>query len=268
MVEKEQEWILPDNLRRQEAEARATMDAGGRGGGGHCGAYYAYRLGTDTKAVEAHGVIDDDYAKAYVENVAALLGSVGLDLRGAVLDAGCGIGTVTSALARVNPDGETLGMEIAADAVAVARAAYPALTFHESSADELHAIPDVSLDVVHAREFYPFTRSSDADYHMHFFDAFQPKLKQGGLVVAQSITVPRGLCHTFSGLRARLAAAGYDRAWKNILVPTRLFRRLGPSLYWAPVYGMLVLALRILDTVAPGRVNWLFILRKAGRIDS
>ncbi|HJN22437.1 MAG TPA: class I SAM-dependent methyltransferase [Rhodospirillales bacterium] len=256
-------WLIPEKLRQHEKEARDIIDAGGTGGG-HLGAYYAYRTGTNKGLIEPHGVIDDEYALGYARNIRALLKSMGQDAEGSVfLDAGCGIGVITNAFAALNAGGKTFGLDLSEDGIAIAREKYPACTFSVQSADELDNFEDDFFDVIHTREFYPFTRSNDDGFHLEFFRAFQAKLKSGGIVLVSTVTVPKGLCNTFGRLAGPLLDMGYDKAVKKIVVPMRLTKRLGIWLYAPSFYWSIVVAGHLLDCLRPGRVGLMYVLRKA-----
>ncbi len=257
------ESFLPEELRQQEKKARNIIDAGGTGGG-HLGAYYAYRTGANKGLIEPHGVIDDEYALGYARNIRALLKSMGHDAEADFfLDAGCGIGVITNAFAALNTSGRTFGLDLSEDGIAIARENYPACTFNAQSADELDNFEDNFFDVIHTREFYPFTRSNDDDFHLGFFRAFHTKLKSGGIVLVSTVTVPKGLCNTFDRLAGPLRDIGYDKFMKKIVVPMRLTKKLGVWPYAPPFYWSVVLAGHLLDRLHPGRVGLMYVVRKA-----
>ena len=262
MVEENKKWVLPENLRKQEARDRAKVDAGDLNVG-HCGAYYAYRAGIDKTLIETHAITDDAYALEYARNIVALLESMGADFGGNVLDAGCGIGFVTNALAKVNSGGRTFGLDLSEDAIIAAADRYADCAFSAQSADELDNFEDGFFDTIHSREFYPFTRVDDGDLHARFLQAFAAKLKPGGAVLLQMITEPHGLCNTFGGLEDRLRGFGFDRIERKVVVPLRLFRKVGALAYAAPFYGGILLAGMVLERIKPGRVGYLYFLRKS-----
>lgn len=262
MTDHNRDWVLPENLRRQEADERAKIDSGDMNVG-HCGAYYAYRTGVDKTLIESHAISEDAYALEYVRNIAALLSSMGAGLSGNILDAGCGLGFITNALAEVNPGGKTFGLDLSEDAVAVAGEKYPDCSFIARSADELDSFTDGFFDIIHSREFYPFTRVDDADLHCRFLKAFAAKLKPGGAVLLQMIIESHGFCNTYNDLKKRLRGFGYDRIGRRVVVPLRLFRRMGALSYAAPVYGGIVAAAKIWGRFQPERVGYLYYLRKS-----
>lgn len=261
MTDNKSIWVLPENFRKQEAIERAKIDNGDFNVG-HCGAYYAYKKGINKTLIESHAITDDAYALEYARNVAAFVGKMGTSIKGNVLDAGCGMGFITNAFSNINPGGRTFGLDISEDAIAVAIEKYPDCAFTAQSADALDNFENDFFDVIHSREFYPFTRADDADLHCHFLEAFASKLKPDGVVLLQMIIEPHGLCNTFQCLKDRLSGLGYDRIERRVAVPLRLFERVGPLSYSPFIYWGIALAGNMLERIRPKRVGYLYFLRK------
>ena len=233
-MKKESEWILPENLRQQEQRERGQVDRGEFDGGGDFGSYYAYRLGVSEEFIKSHAVSDDLWAMTYGRNLQALLGRMGLSLAGRVLDVGCAVGSVTNALARL-ASGDAMGIDISEDAILAAKERYPKCTFYHQSADTLDNFENGAFDVIHAREFYPFTRTSDAEYHQMYLELFRSKLRPGGYVVLQMVDLDEGFSSTFSSIKRR-PGADWARAEKRMLLPAKVFGALGESSYqWCAV---------------------------------
>lgn len=261
MADDNKNWALPENLQKQELDERAKID-GGDFAVGHCGAYYAYRTGIDQTLVKTHGITDDAYALEYVKNVSALVGSLGSSLKGNILDAGCGIGFVTNAFSKINQGGRAFGLDLSKDAIAAACEKYKDCTFTAQSADELQNFENDFFDIIHSREFYLFTRSDDAELHYRFLEAFISKLKPGGVVLLQMIIGPHGFCNTMNVLKDRLRGLGYSRMERKVLVPLRLFRKIGPLGYSPLIYQSIALAGFVFERLRPERVGYLYFLQK------
>ena len=90
-MEKDSEWILPENLNKQEKKSRKLIDEGkgNTNHGGDFGAYYAYRKGINYDYIKWHAYSSDHKALAYAKNLRALLKSADLRLEGEILDVGC-----------------------------------------------------------------------------------------------------------------------------------------------------------------------------------
>lgn len=255
MSDRPDDWILPENMARQASE-----------GIGVYGAYSAYERGEDAGSIAAHAVVDDAYALRYARNLRALLARLGRPLRGNVLDAGCAIGTITNALGRcLGPDGRAFGLDLSQPAIRVARRRYPACTFEARSCDDLSAYPDGFFDLVHLREFYPFTRSDDASVHLRFLEAFLPKLGTGGAVAAVQVVNRKGLADTFEELSTGCRRPGYDHALRRIVAPLRLYRHTGDAAYRPGIYPIISLAALGIERARPGSLSFLYLFRrKAG----
>ena len=72
MIEKESEWILPENLRKQEERERKAVENGTFDGGGDFGSYYAYSKGVNYEYIESHAVSHDQRAFEYVKHLSVL----------------------------------------------------------------------------------------------------------------------------------------------------------------------------------------------------
>ena len=98
MIEKDSEWILPENLRKQEERERKEVDNGTFDGGGDFGSYYAYFKGINLDFIKPHAVSDDQKAIKYVKNMTYLLQKNDLNIKGNVIDIGCAIGTIANSI--------------------------------------------------------------------------------------------------------------------------------------------------------------------------
>jgi len=176
-------WVLPENLLAVEKRLHDRPSGASPEPFGHAGAYLAYRTGLDGKLIRSHALADDGKGLAYVRSLSETLALMGHRIGSAILDVGCGVGTITDALRRSVPGAEVSGMDLSSDAVLAAQERYPRCRFIRRSADELSLVPDASLDLIHAREFYPFTRTEDPGFHLRFLRAFAPKLRPGGLII-------------------------------------------------------------------------------------
>ncbi len=254
-TEKDGSWVLPKNLSRQAAA-----------GEGVYGAYDAFAQGSDVSALECHAIVDDAYARLYVENLKHLLARMAVPLRGNILDAGCAIGTITDALRSVaDRPGACHGIDLSESAITVARGRYDRCRFDVHSSDDLSIFPDAFFDLIHLREFYPFTRTDDPDLHMRFLDALVRKLKPGGAAACVQIIDREGLADSFAIVRRRSLDSGYRRVLRRVMVPNRTYRKLRPLSYLYLVYPWIALAGHALERIKPGRVTYVYIFQKGDR---
>mgnify|MGYP006094369401 CR=1 FL=1 len=91
MIEKDSEWILPENLKKQEKKSWKLIDEG-KGNSEHgadFSVYYAYRKGINYDYIKWHAYSNDHKALVYAKNLRALLKSANLRLEREILDVGC-----------------------------------------------------------------------------------------------------------------------------------------------------------------------------------
>ena len=262
-----EDWATPERLAEQAVAGESVLvphDAfTSSADDSTIRAYDAFASGEDDSTIRAHGIVDDDYALVYARNLGDFLARHAAPLDGAVLDVGCGIGTLTHAIrAAGGPHLECHGIELSESAIGVARSRYLDCAFRVGSADDLRAFDDGFFSLIHAREFYPFTRSRDAGLHARMLAAFAPKLKPGGSVVAVQIVDRVGLRDSFAILAGRARELGFKRAKRRVMVPMRAYRRLGRAAYGPPLYALITAAGAALDAVRPGLVSTAYIFAK------
>lgn len=203
-------WYLPENLEAQEEREIAAAARGSINPDNDFPSYYAYLKGINKDHIKKHILFGGVQAAAYAQVLERALSRKGLALRGNVLDLGCAIGTITEALRALHASNQATGIDISQSAIAAAKIENPRCAFLRQSADNLDAVPDASVDVIHAREFYPFTRTSDQEYQLKYLRLFHGKLKPGGLVVLQSRELPHGIEVTISQRKPEIAAMGFN----------------------------------------------------------
>lgn len=216
-LEKDEEWILPENLRRQEKEEIAKVDRNLDASGGDFGSYYRLLKDQNDDWARSHAVIDDAEADLYAGQVATALeadGPTPKDL--ALLDVGCGPGPITAALRR-RLGGSATGVDISESGTAYGRRRFPDCAFLAAAVDENLVLPQ-KYDVIHAREFYPFTRTGDLETHRRYLDILLKYLKPGGVVVLTVLAEPKSLADNAPALAP-------DR---RVLVAGERFARLLP----------------------------------------
>ena len=261
-MEKDSKWILPENLRKQEEREKDEVEKGICDGGGDFGSYYAYRKGINFGFIEPHAFSDDKKALVYTKNIQAYLNSVNLKLEGKILDVGCAIGTITNAIYILNKNvcgGGTNGIDISEDAILLAKQKYPNCKFYKQSADELDNFENGYFDIIHCREFYPFTRTNNEQYHMKYLDLFCKKLKPHGFVILEMCALDKGLCNTYMELDNQLKKVGYSVVKRNIEIPNKLFRIFGALSYKRPFYDLFKLLTRVFPR---HRFGFFYILTK------
>jgi SAM-dependent methyltransferase len=201
-------WILAENLKRQEKREIESREKGLPGEGGDFGAYHALLKGEGGDAAE-HAVSEGPYLASYARQLASLLAESGLTGPLSVLDVGCGPGSLTDALRSVSGGGTVTGIDISESAIAYAAKKYPDCRFEAVAVDE-----DTRLeprDVVHAREFYPFTRTADPEYHAKYMAILARHVKPGGLLVLTLLDAPKSVARNADALGPGAERLGLTR---------------------------------------------------------
>lgn len=176
----------PNRLRDEQAEQLSAVESGRFSGDGDFGAYRGFNTGLNRDWIKPHGIHDDRTAERYVRDVARL---VGLPRGGALCDLGSGLGCVTDAFRRVLASDRAVGIEMSDDGVAYARRTYAQSSFLVMAIDPTSDLGG-PYDVIHAREFYPFSRTDDPAVHLGYLGACARALADGGYLL---VTLHAGL---------------------------------------------------------------------------
>ncbi len=172
--------FLVQNLKKQEASETAAEENGQDASRGDFGAYHRLLKHRKDDWVKLHAVIDKAEADQYAAQVFAAAGP--LPLNPTLLDAGCGPGVITESLrARLSCAAAT-GIDISQSAVQYAREEFKKCRFETVGIDEHTVLPN-QYDIIHTREFYPFTRTGDVAVHKTYLEVFAKHLKPGGLLI-------------------------------------------------------------------------------------
>ncbi|MDE2293812.1 MAG: methyltransferase domain-containing protein [Elusimicrobia bacterium] len=216
----DEKWILAENLKRQEREDIAKVERGQDASDGDFGSYYALLTGKNSEWVKAHAVSDEGYLSSYAAQLRSLLPDLA-DKGATILDAGCGPGLLTRALAEGFGARETLGIDISESAVAYGRKTFPRCRFEVVSID---GATDLGrrFDLVHAREFYPFTRTSDPDFHRQYLAALARHVEAGGALVLTLLSSPKSLAANAAALGPDLEKVGMTPFRRTALASSRL----------------------------------------------
>ena len=104
-------------------------------------------------------------------NIENFLHTKDLSLEGRILDTGC-VGSITNALDIIKGKnsnvGSTHGIDISEDGIAVAKKNIPNCHFFQQSVDDLSNFENGYFDIIHCREFYPFTRTNSKNTYEIF----------------------------------------------------------------------------------------------------
>lgn len=191
------DWWRPENLQRAEQEFRdeATNKVNVSSD------FQSYKLLHTAENLAETGIAlhNDVEPLAKVRAIAKLLGP---RQPRAILDAGCGAGFTTKALATTYPGASVLGVDLAEDAIAYATAHHPEARFLARPIAPASGTLG-EFDTIFCFEFYPFTRNVDANFQVEFIRYFMSQLTPDGrLVIYQTWKNENSLATIFDQIRA------------------------------------------------------------------
>ena len=119
-----------------------------------------------------------------------------------ILDVGCGLGFTTNELKKKYPQADVVGIDISLEAVQFAKYNFKQIDFKAICIDPRYDNLGNSYDLILASEFYPFTRTSDAnenrDYLLHFLNSLS---HSGNLILFQRKDNPDSIFVNLTNLR-------------------------------------------------------------------
>tara|TARA_B100000315_G_C14493039_1_gene548545 strand:- start:133 stop:864 length:732 start_codon:yes stop_codon:yes gene_type:complete len=205
-------------------------------------------------------LLEPDYAFLYAQNLCQHLQRLKMSREGGLLDIGCGAGAITAGFYRLFPN-PVYGIDMSPAAIMYAKKNFAGPEFIWGSADQLDTIENGSLAVVHAREFYPYSRTRDAVLHMRFLNAARPKLMTNGLFCVVQIRDPKvknGLHSNLREIQAQALEAGFKRYGILVMTPQSFFGRFGALGQFMPIRLALTVAGKCLEFIMPGRVSYIY----------
>lgn len=163
-------------------------------------AYEQARITGNMQFIMSHDILHDgdleiefamDLARVYLQMTPR---------RGKALDVACGCGYMTACLMRAGFD--AMGFDISSEAIALAKTKYPHITFFIGDGAKPGEIFNaLRFDLIHIREFHPFTRVDDFDWQIQIIEKYLGMLADGGfLFINQS---RRGDCGNLAIKRVR-----------------------------------------------------------------
>lgn len=174
----EADWWKPENLQANEKQFREIADSTKLDVNNDFGSYRKVLLTggiTDSKL----GLHNDLNPLKRIRAVNKLFKKIKPEN---ILDAGCGMGFTTAALADFYSNSKVLGVDISNDAIE-----YSTQT-HKKAKFLSMALPPNSeklgnFDLIFCFEFYPFTRNSDQKIQAQFINYFAQQLSPHGKIV-------------------------------------------------------------------------------------
>lgn len=261
MVEKECEWLLPENFKEMERLQKASAQSGAIKEGLFT-SYYLCRLHDDFNFAKNY-CLSEERADEYVKNLQAFLRRIGRRLSGNIIDIGCAVGTISNAIDKVNVDGQTAGLDFSVDAIEYARKHYSRVKWYAKSADDLSNFADNSFDFIHVREFYPLDRTNDTEHHLQYLKTFHAKLKSGGALLLDLRNLKKCFSNTYKILTPNLAEIGYLPVIRKQVVRHAFFRLFGEMAYRiAPLNIVLTVITTLTGWLTKMKPNYFYLFIK------
>ena len=177
-----------ENLRRLENEAlEQPLSEVKRNN--HFGSYRLYKHGLPNNVDQLN--LQGPRATTYVQTVAQIIRRRRATFA-RVLDVGSGLGFVTAELAKQFRESVVSGLEMSKDGVDLANESFPHLEF-QCLAWEPTTRLSKKYDLIHCREFYPFTRTSSVEFCLNYLRSFSENLLEGGILAVTLIDKPESL---------------------------------------------------------------------------
>jgi 2-polyprenyl-3-methyl-5-hydroxy-6-metoxy-1,4-benzoquinol methylase len=172
------DWWRPENLVTSEQKCREISDLDELEKMGDFGSYRKVLMTGEVKGsmLEFHNDLKP------TEKIKAISRFLGQAKPKKILDVGCGMGFTTAALANFYKGAEVLGIDVSKDAIDFAKSTHKGAKFLSvmiSPKSERLG----EFDLIYCIEFYPFTRTSDAETHIEFIEYFVKQLSSGGKII-------------------------------------------------------------------------------------
>jgi len=172
------EWWKPENLEASEKQFREIDDSTKLDVQNDFGSYRKVLLTGEIKGSQL-GLHNDLDPLRKIRAVDKLLKNKKPEN---ILDAGCGMGYTTAALADFYTNANVLGVDVSADAIEYSTQKHKQAKFL-SLALSPHSEKLGTFDLIYCFEFYPFTRNSDHKIQAQFINYFSQQLSPSGKIV-------------------------------------------------------------------------------------
>lgn len=221
-LDKNEEWILSENLKQQEVQ-ESSSDVKESNPKSDFGSYKMLKNGKSGSLIEFHNCMDEA-AASYSGAVTQLMRRKMNTAQSFLLaDVGCGAGFVANELKLMNPSAEVYAYDISSDGVEFGSENFPNVKFEQKSID-------IGMDfghkfsVIHAREFYPFSRTNSFEYHKDYLNTFVKNLAVNGFIIIGNIHNEKSLFNNYQELKVYLEQNDNVNVDRVVLPISKVFR--------------------------------------------
>ncbi len=203
-IESDSEWILPNNLKavegREKNKGISEVDVKS-----DFGSYRMLLAGakTEDSLIGQHNCIGIR-AQVYSQILVATV-KIPSTRSFALADVGCGAGFVTAAIHERYPKAQIHGFDIAEDAIAYANKAFAPIEFFVQPINGNEPLKQ-KYDLVHAMEFYPFTRTNSLEIHLSYINGLANSLRPGGTLVITAANTEKCINNNLSEIQNQLSS--------------------------------------------------------------
>ena len=176
-LEKDSQWILAKNLSKfEKLQTTGELDAGS-----DFGSYRLLNLGKGNNQIEAHCTVGKA-SVLYVKFLKSVFLKYFINFNNLkIADLGCGPGFVSKEIAASLNKSTVYGYDLSNDGIQYAQKNFPNCKFQVLGIE-----PDtdyqIKFDIIHAKEFYPFTRTASKEFHCSYITGLLKNLSPEGII--------------------------------------------------------------------------------------
>lgn len=190
-------------------------------------AYYALLNGIDKSWVAPHN-IRFRQAKTHAQVFKKITKKYKLNCS-TILDVGCGAGFITNELTMLLPQSKICGIDIATDAIEYAKINFKKADFWVEPISNKTKLGK-TFNIIHAREFYPFTRTNKTKIHLEYLKTLADHLDDNGAIMIYLLPLEKSLLTNLENISPHLEEIGLKHKYSKILIPVSTAYHFFPSL--------------------------------------
>jgi 2-polyprenyl-3-methyl-5-hydroxy-6-metoxy-1,4-benzoquinol methylase len=220
-LEKDSEWIALDKLIEKEKEKREKCVLEEADKYSDFGSYRSLiNNGLINSMIEAHNAIGAS-ARDYVLILSKIIQDHLPYKPMIIADMGCGAGFITNELKIRFPECRVIGYDLSQHAIEYAKTHWSKAEFYRMGIDQESNFR-LKFDVIHCREFYPFTRTNSLEFALGYLNIFKKHLNPKGIIVLTLAHTEKCILNNIDSLSSN---SNILLTHKKIMLPSRLIYR-------------------------------------------